>query len=208
MEPTPELINEAMPELDSALTPELINEMEEDFYYGSEAGMTPELYGGDAMPLDGAAAAGLIGMVMVSWLIALAIIVITIIAWWKIFTKAGREGWKSIIPFYNVYVMLEIVGMQPLLVLVVIGLFIPFVNIIASIAWFVIMVMMYYKLSLAFGKGMGYTLGLIFLNPIFALMLAFGDAKYTAPEGVKPSDPTPPEPTPEPAPEQTPPSAQ
>ena len=109
--------------------------------------------------------------------------------------------------------MLGIVGMSPLLMLIIIGMFIPFLNFIAGLAWFVVSIMMYYKLSLAFGKGIGYTLGLIFLHPIFALMLAFGDAKYTAPVvAAKPSDPTPPTPqptatptpTPAPKPEQAP----
>ncbi|MEG2834165.1 MAG: DUF5684 domain-containing protein [Ruthenibacterium sp.] len=33
-------------------------------------------------------------------------------------------------------------------------------------------------LSSAFGKGNGFAIGLILLNPLFTLMLAFGDAKY------------------------------
>ncbi len=36
------------------------------------------------------------------------------------------------------------------------------------------------KLSKAFGKGFGYTLGLIFLPNIFTLILGFGSAKYNA----------------------------
>ena len=34
-------------------------------------------------------------------LISLAIAVVSIIGMWKMFTKAGEEGWKSIIPVYN-----------------------------------------------------------------------------------------------------------
>lgn len=213
-EPTPELINELPPELMEEMQAELFEELGAEFEYEMGTEFAPEAYGGiDNSPLDGAAAAGLIGMMVVSWIIAIIFMVMVIIAWWKIFTKAGQEGWKSIIPFYNVYIMLGIVGMSPMLMLIFIGFFIPFLNIIAGLAWFVVSIMMYYKLSLAFGKGMGYTLGLIFLHPIFALMLAFGDAKYTAPvDAAKPSDPTPPTPTPTPAPEQapkqTPPDAQ
>ncbi len=213
----PELINELPPEFTDELQAELFDELGAEFEYEVGTEITPELYGGGA-PLDGAVAAGFIGMMVVSWIIAIVFLVLVIIAWWKIFTKAGQEGWKSIIPFYNVYIMLGIVGMPPLLMLIMIGFFIPFLNLIAGLAWFVVSIMMYYKLSLAFGKGIGYTLGLIFLHPIFALMLAFGDAKYTAPVvAVKPSDPTPPTPTPAPAqeqkapgqvPKQTPPDAQ
>ena len=43
-------------------------------------------------------------------LIGLAIIVVMVVAIWKIFEKAGKPGWASLIPFYNVYIMLEIAG--------------------------------------------------------------------------------------------------
>ena len=34
--------------------------------------------------------------------------IIQIIAWWKIFTKAGEKGWKSIIPIYNQVILYKI----------------------------------------------------------------------------------------------------
>lgn len=34
--------------------------------------------------------------------------VVIIVANWKLFTKAGEEGWKSIIPFYNTFTMINI----------------------------------------------------------------------------------------------------
>ena len=40
----------------------------------------------------------------------LALIVFLIVTMWKIFTKAGKPGWASIIPIYNVFVMLDIAG--------------------------------------------------------------------------------------------------
>lgn len=97
--------------------------------------------------------------------------VLVIIGWWKIFEKAGEAGWKAIIPIYNIYVLLRIVGRPGWMI---IGLLIPFVNII-----FVIIVMG--DLAKSFGKGIGFILGLIFLNPIFALILGFGSAAYVGP---------------------------
>lgn len=44
--------------------------------------------------------------------VIIALYVFLIIAGWKIFTKAGEKGWKSIIPIYNVYVLLKISGMK------------------------------------------------------------------------------------------------
>ena len=43
-------------------------------------------------------------------LIGLVIFVIAIVAFWKVFTKAGEAGWKSIIPIYNIIILLKIVG--------------------------------------------------------------------------------------------------
>jgi hypothetical protein len=94
-----------------------------------------------------------------------------IAALWRVYTKAGEPGWASIVPIYNVVVMLRIVGM-PLWWLLV--MLIPLVNLIPAF-------MMISGLSERFGKGLGFALGLIFLPFIFYPILAFGDAQYTPP---------------------------
>jgi len=99
----------------------------------------------------------------------LAVIVLLIIGEWKIFTKAGQPGWAVLIPFYNLYVFLQIVGRPTWWMLIL--LFIPVVNLI-------FLVIMTNDLSKSFGQGIGFTLGLIFLSPIFILLLGFGDYKY------------------------------
>lgn len=46
-------------------------------------------------------------------LFSLAIVVFLIVGEWKLFVKAGKQGWKSIIPFYNTYVLFtEIAGLH------------------------------------------------------------------------------------------------
>lgn len=97
-----------------------------------------------------------------------AVMLLLIVSLWKIFTKAGREGWESIVPIYNVYIMILLARLPGWMVILC---FIPFVNIFFS-------VYIIYKFSLAFGKGVGYTLGMIFLPFIFYPMLAFGDSAY------------------------------
>ena len=101
-------------------------------------------------------------------LVILAVIVFMITAVWKIFTKAGQPGWASIIPIYNLVVMLQVVKKPTWWV--ILG-FIPFVNIIIGL-------IVVYELAKAFGKGFGYTLGLIFLPFIFYPILGFGKAVY------------------------------
>ena len=48
------------------------------------------------------------GIFLVMWALCLVIGILCIVAYWKIFTKAGEQGWKSIIPFYNIYVLFSI----------------------------------------------------------------------------------------------------
>ena len=107
-------------------------------------------------------------VVSVIMIIFFIIGVITIIANWKVFTKAGKPGWTSLIPFYNMYQLFEVAGMNGWMFLL---LLVPFVN-------FIIIIMLNINLAKAFGKDTGFAIGLILLNPIFMLILAFSDAKY------------------------------
>ena len=67
----------------------------------------------------------------VSSLISFIFGVLVIIGLWKIFTKAGEKGWKSLIPIYNVYILFKISGRKfvPFLV----GTILLYVAIIAMI---------------------------------------------------------------------------
>ena len=104
-------------------------------------------------------------------LIYLAVVVLAIAGMWKTFVKAGQPGWACIIPIYNVYILLKIVG-KPGWWLVL--FFVPIVNIVVGI-------MVVIQLAKVFGKGGGFAAGLIFLPFICYPILGFGDATYTAP---------------------------
>lgn len=113
------------------------------------------------------------GAAMLGYLAVLLVVyILVVIAMWKVFTKAGKPGWASLIPVYNMVVMYQIVGLNPWLLLLYL---IPFVNWIAAL---VLSIMLNVKLAKVFGKSTGFAIGLIFLNPIFLLILGFGDAKY------------------------------
>lgn len=103
---------------------------------------------------------------MIFWL---AIIVLLVASMWKVFEKAGEPGWASLIPVYNLIVMLRIAG-KPLWWLIL--MFIPLVNLIAFI-------LVGLATAERFGKGAGFGLGLTFLGFIFYPVLAFGDARYS-----------------------------
>jgi hypothetical protein len=101
-------------------------------------------------------------------IVYLALIVFLIVTMWKIFTKAGKPGWASLIPFYNIFVMLDIAGKPGWWFLL---FFIPVVNLVIGI---LVMV----GLATNFGKGGGFVAGLILLPIIFYPILAFGSAQY------------------------------
>lgn len=63
-------------------------------------------------PTSTAVTGGIIGgMIGFFLIVGLVFYILTVIAIWKIFEKAGEKGWKAIIPFYNVYIMFKIVKM-------------------------------------------------------------------------------------------------
>jgi hypothetical protein len=115
------------------------------------------------------------GLGMGLMLFGLALLVLMIVARWKINTKAGQPGWACLIPFYNFYVELLVAGMSPLWLLSLLCFF------VYPVTWIIQQV----KTAQRFGQGTGFALGLIFLNPIFLLILAFGSAKYVAEQPAK-----------------------
>lgn len=115
------------------------------------------------------------GVSAVYTIISLVIAVLTLVAMWKIFVKAGKAGWKCLIPFYNTYCLYDIAWGNGWLFLL---MFVPCVNVVVGI-------MMLFKLAKAFGQGTGFGFGLLFLNTIFILILGFGSAEYVGPQNSK-----------------------
>lgn len=119
--------------------------------------------------------AGLGVILFIMLAIGIVLLILQVIANWKIFTKAGEKGWKSIIPIYNSVILFKISGISPLFVLVYLLGFIPFVGTLAILG-----VTIYQANSLAksFGKDAGFTVGLVLLPTIFYMILGFGKAEY------------------------------
>lgn len=91
-------------------------------------------------------------------IVYLALIVFYISASWRLFTKAGQPGWAAIVPIYNAWVLLKIVGRPDWWLIL---FFIPFVNIIFAI-------IVINDLSKSFGHDAGFTVGLVLLGFIFS----------------------------------------
>ena len=107
--------------------------------------------------------------------ISLVIAVLQIAGMWKVFSKAGEKGWKCIIPIYNLVILFRISGLSPWIIFGYLAGFIPFVGWIVSLG---ISIYQCNSLAKAFGKDVGYTVGLLFLPTIFYLILGFGKAEY------------------------------
>lgn len=101
-------------------------------------------------------------------LLYLALIVLVIAGFWKVFVKAGHPGWAAIVPIYNVYILLKIAGKPGWWLLL---FFIPVVSLVIAI-------LVSIDVAKAFGKGAGFGVGLALLSFIFYPILGFGDAQY------------------------------
>ena len=127
------------------------------------------------------------GVILIIWW------VLQIVGNWKIFEKAGKPGWHSIVPFLNTYDEYDLCwngafGLLYLLALVVAnsvsaeaaqesGMLTAVVGAAAVVA-LVLQIIESNKLAKSFGKGLGYTIFLIFFDRIARIILGFSDAKY------------------------------
>lgn len=120
---------------------------------------------------------------MLRMVIQIIIMVAVVAGSWKVFEKAGLEGWKSLVPFYNLYLIVIVLGKVTSLgnIKLVEGkefkiesllIFVPLLNLyflyLASI-----------QIAKSFGKDEKFGLGLLLLPMVFYPMLGFGDAKYS-----------------------------
>ena len=121
--------------------------------------------------------AGLIAFFAAFALVFAAIAVVTLIGMWKVFTKAGHPGWAVLIPIYNLILLLRIAGLAWYWVFTPLIVLIPFLGAIAYLVW---VVWVHHRISTRFGQGVGFTIGLTLLSPIFWLILGFGSSKYLA----------------------------
>jgi hypothetical protein len=107
-----------------------------------------------------------IGTVAVA--VQLLLVLAQLAGMWKVFEKAGRAGWTALIPIYNLYVMLRIGENSPLWLL---ALLVPVANLYA-------LYRIHAGVARAFGKGIGFGLGLAFLGVLFFPLVGFGDYRH------------------------------
>jgi Family of unknown function (DUF5684) len=115
------------------------------------------------------------GAFLVFWIVL--VYVLTIIPFIGIFQKTDQPTWAAFVPIYNWIVLLEVVGRPAWWILLFL------IPIVGFVIWIIVMI----DLAKSFGKGTGFTVGLILLNFIFLLILGFGSARYLGPAAGAPA---------------------
>ena len=104
------------------------------------------------------------GVMFVMFFVSLLLAVISLVATIKVYKKLGLPGWGVIVPIYGQWILLKAVDLPGWLSIL------PVANGIAIIV-------ANYRLAGKFGKSAGFGLGLVFLTPIFYMILGFGKDK-------------------------------
>jgi len=104
-------------------------------------------------------------LMSVSNIIIGLLVIGTYIAQWRVFEKAGKPGWASLVPIYNYVVMFEIAGIPAYNI---VFFFIPVAN---------IFVVIYMSIGIAkrFGKSNAFGVGIALLPFVYFPILAFED---------------------------------
>ncbi len=103
------------------------------------------------------------------WFISLALVVLTLIGYWKVFTKIGLPGWMGIIPFVNIYMLFKARGQREPVVWLILCL-IPCIQIIGL--WFLAN-----DTAELFDKELGWKIFLFIFPGIAHLILGFGSSQ-------------------------------
>ena len=115
-------------------------------------------------------------MGLVISLITFPIILLMIVSFWKVFVKAGRKGWESLIPIYGTIILAQIGGLPGWVGFLdgIAPFLTPYLDSKILLAPVLILsYMINYNLAKAFGKDFGFAMGLIICPFVFYPILAF-----------------------------------
>lgn len=89
----------------------------------------------------------------------------------RLFKKAGIEGWKAWVPFYNTWIFLQLGGQEGWKM---IFSFIPYVGIIS----YVFMVISANEINKKLGKDSAFTILFVLLPPVWLLVVGLDSSKW------------------------------
>ena len=132
--------------------------------------------------------------ILIFVIVSLIMTILHVVGIWNVFKKAGEPGWKSIIPFYNTYTLYKISWNPMWFWLVLLGGLIGagllsfatvtvcvILGALVELFAFVVRFVMYYRLCLSFGWGVGKYILTILFAPIMLMVMGFGKSVYVGP---------------------------
>jgi len=119
--------------------------------------------------------AALVGS-LISLLLSAAVYVWIALALSAVFRKSGVESWKAWVPILNSVVLLQLAGLSGWWLLV------AFVPVLGAIVLVVVFVFVVYRLSVAFGFGVGMTVLGVLVFPVWASVIGWGSARWVGRE--------------------------
>ena len=140
--------------------------------------------------------AGMMMFIVVIIIISLVIETLKLIGTWKMLTKAGESGWKSLIPFYNQWTLCKVAGISPYWVLemIIVSMLNAVLNgilgspVISGILSLIVYANTFYfwvilsiSLAKSFGKDTGFGVATFFFSFITYPMMGMGSATYVGP---------------------------
>lgn len=126
-----------------------------------------------------------IGILLFVLFLIIGLVVLYVIGLWHVFKKAGQPGWKAIIPLYNTWVLVEIVGLNWYWFLIsiaseigsllglggILGLLLTLVSLIGNIC-------IWYNLAKKMHKDVGYVVLLTLFSVIVVPILGLGKSTW------------------------------
>ena len=128
----------------------------------------------------------MLGITIIVWLINS---IFSVIGRWKMFKKAGKEGWPAFIPIYNTVVLCEVTGVNPWWILIIIiariisSALLGIGLLLGALVTIYFKIILYVSTARSYGKDDSWAVGLYFLKPFFFFALGVGGSTY---QGAKP----------------------
>lgn len=129
--------------------------------------------------------AAAIGIFIVLLIVFIAIMVVILIGHWKMYKKAGKEGWEAIIPIYSDYILVQIAGLNwwwfliPIGASIIGGMDIPVISGLMSIVSLVANANIAYNISKKFNKSTAWFVVSIFFGGFTYAFLGYSSTdKY------------------------------
>jgi hypothetical protein len=146
---------------------------------------------GDAGMMSGLGGMLGIGMAFCFFAVGFALTAFLLVGLWKMFVKAGQPGWAALVPVYNLYVLVQLVGLPVhwfyyLVILNLVGGLQPSLSLFTSIGSIVLSFYVVRLLLRAYGQTAD-TVNVIislFVPVILTYRAGFGSAQYLGPQSL------------------------